>query len=320
MILRAKMAPGSPLRSKQREFVQTSDRTLYLAVDGGATNCRARIYDVDGTILGQGHAGPASSRLGMDTLFAEVVDAANSALADAGLAARKLNTISAGLGIAGLSLAADRAAVLAHEHPFANLAVESDAYAACLGAHQGRDGGIVIFGTGSNACAILDRGTVTVGGWGFDLGDQGGAAHVGLSALRQSLLAHERQTTESDLTRAIMQRFDNDPERAVLWAAQAIPADYGALAPEVCSMAEAGDKLAVAVMRKAGYDGDRLIQALHARGVKRIALVGGFVPHLRRWLPQKHRPYLVEAEGDALDGALIIARRGSCERPARHAG
>lgn len=293
---------------------------LYLAVDCGATNCRARIYDANGAILGQGHSGPASSRLGMATLFAEITVAATTALADAGRTIQDLATLHAGAGIAGLSLAADRASVLAYEHPFASLAVESDAYAACLGAHRGRDGGIVIFGTGSSACAILGDRTVTVGGWGFDLGDQAGAAHVGRCALRQSLLAHEHQVAQTQLTRAIMARFGDDPERAVLWAAQAKPADYGALAPDVRSAAEAGDVTAIAVMRKAGEDADRLIDALHSRGVNRIALVGGFAPHLRRWLPQKQRPFLIEAEGDALDGALIIAHRGTCARPVHHAG
>lgn len=293
---------------------------LFLAVDGGATHCRARISDAAGRRLGEGRAGPASSRLGMEALFAEIAAAAAMALDDAGLPHARMADLRAGLGLAGLSLAADRAAVLAHAHPFASLAAESDALAACLGAHGGEDGGIVIFGTGSAACARVAGKTVTVGGWGFLLGDQGSAARLGLAAIRQALLAHDGQIEATDLSRTVMQRFDNEPEQAVHWAATAIPAEFGAIAPEVCRQAEAGDAMAVSLMREAGMEAARLIDALHARGVDRIALVGGFAPHLRPWLPEPERPWLVEPKGDALDGALVIARSGNHEHAARHAG
>ncbi|TIU08421.1 MAG: N-acetylglucosamine kinase, partial [Mesorhizobium sp.] len=42
----------------------------FLGVDGGGTGCRARIEDEAGTVLGQGLAGPATTRLGFDAAWA----------------------------------------------------------------------------------------------------------------------------------------------------------------------------------------------------------------------------------------------------------
>ena len=50
---------------------------LFLGVDGGGTRCRARLADAAGHILGEGTAGPANIRLGIEAAFASVIDAAS---------------------------------------------------------------------------------------------------------------------------------------------------------------------------------------------------------------------------------------------------
>ena len=285
------------------------EQSLYLAVDGGATHCRARIADSEGTCLGSGEGGPANTRLGIDRVFREILTATSQALAAASLDSSRVGDLHAGLGLAGLTLEADRRAVMNHPHPFLSLTAETDAYTACLGAHLGQDGGIVTLGTGSNACAIVDGTIIDLGGWGFRLGDQGSAAQVGLAALRRTLLACEGIAEASALTRALLERFSSSPEQAVLWAQDAGPADFGALAHQVTEHAARGDAVAVALMREAAADAALLIAALRKRNVERIALVGGFARHIRPWLTDEHCKDLVEARGDGLDGALILARR-----------
>ena len=217
----------------------------------------------------------------------------------------------AGAGLAGLIPGHD--CLAATPHPFASLTVETDAYIACLGAHGGADGGIMVFGTGSCGCAILAGKTVTVGGWGFHLSDHGSGARVGLEALRHSLLAHDDVIAGSALSARVLARFDGSPEAAMLWAATAEPADYGRFARLVVELSEDGDELAGALMRRAGADASRLIRALRRRGAERIALVGGFSAPLRPWLADDVLATLVEPLGDALDGALVLARRAQGE-------
>ena len=45
---------------------------LFLGVDGGGTRCRARLADLSGKILGEGSAGPANIRFGIEPSFAAV--------------------------------------------------------------------------------------------------------------------------------------------------------------------------------------------------------------------------------------------------------
>lgn len=283
---------------------------LFLGVDGGATKCRARIVDSDGRPLGEGHAGTANPRYGLQAAFDEILTAAGSAMSEAGLPDRAIATLHAGLGLAGAGQRQDREAVLAHPHPFASLALETDAHVACLGAHGGRDGAILILGTGSCGWAIVGGKPHRIGGLGFPIADHGSGAWLGLSTIRRALLAHDRVEPATPLTRAVMARFDDDTDAAVAWQGDAQPKDYAALAPLVLEHAAAGDALADTLLQSAADDAARLADALLATGVTRLSLMGGLAPHIRPWLPARMQDTIVEPEGDALDGAVLLAKQG----------
>lgn len=284
------------------------DQRLLLGVDGGGTKCRARLSDMDGNILGEGRGGPANTRLGLDVAFGSIVAATEIALASAGLSLGKKRNIHAGLGLAGVALQRERTMMAAYQHPFASMTLQSDAYIACLGAHGGGDGAVLILGTGSCGCVIIDGVEETVGGWGFEISDYGSGAHIGFQAVRNALLAHEDIIPKTELTREIMDHLGNTPEMAVPWAEEATPGKYGAFAPLVSTLALQGDPLADKIMRDAGEDVALLLRAMEARGAGRIALIGGVASVIRRWLPEDVKQLLVRPDGDALDGALLLAR------------
>ncbi|MFL1876942.1 hypothetical protein ACIKT0_17595, partial [Hansschlegelia beijingensis] len=84
-----------------------------------------------------------------------------------------------GEGEAGVSQKREMEAMRAEPHPFARLELTTDFETACLGAHGGEDGGIVIVGTGSAAYARVAGAAFRFGGWGFEVGDDGGGAPLG---------------------------------------------------------------------------------------------------------------------------------------------
>lgn len=284
------------------------DDRLLVGIDGGGTKCRARITDMDGNILGEGRGGPANTRLGLDVAFGSIIAATDIALASAGLELDRKKDIHAGLGLAGLSLKREMDMVTNYDHPFASMAVESDAHIACLGAHNGTDGAILILGTGSCGCAIIGGEEHTVGGWGFEISDHASGAHIGYQAVRASLLALEEVIPMSELAREIMDALGNSPEKAVPWAEAATPGKYGSFAPLVSKWAEKGDPLAIRIMRDAGEDAGLLLRAMHAKGAGCVALIGGVASVIDPWLPEDVKPLLVAPAGDALDGALLLAR------------
>src|SRR2546429_9272076 len=73
---------------------------FYLGVDGGGTSCRARIEDAEGRLLGQGAAGPATTRIGADRSMQAVRRASMAAAIDAGRPPAALAHPSAGAGFA----------------------------------------------------------------------------------------------------------------------------------------------------------------------------------------------------------------------------
>ena len=282
---------------------------LFIGVDGGGTRTRARVRDEAGTLVGEGMAGPGNAHLGM-VAFAEVMRACRTALAVGGIAETELGRrVHAGFGLAGTQPAADHAAVLAWPHPFASLAVDTDAYIAYLGAFRGEDGAILILGTGSCGLAVLGGRRLTIGGWGAEVGDQGSGMAIGKRAVRHSLLALEGMAPLTPLAEEVLAQFGRKPDNMVAWATTAIPGDYAKFAPLVFAHAGEGDGLAIGIVNQTARDATVLIDRLVALGATRIAMIGGVFPPLVPWLPDRVRPVLVAPAGDAMDGAILMARR-----------
>lgn len=284
---------------------------FFLGFDGGGTGCRARLADAAGRVLGEGAAGSANLTLGFDTAFAALSEAAAAALAQAGLADLSPGRIHAGFGLAGANVLKLADGIRSAPFGYASQTVESDAYIACLGAHGGENGAILILGTGSQGLLMRDGVVTTLGGWGFALSDEGSGAILGRAGLRAAILAHDGLAPRTDLTDALLAGFDDDPAAAVLWARTATPRDYGAQAPVIIAHADKGDPVALGLLGEATAMVACMIDRLVVLGATHVALMGGLAAVYRGRLPSRLAPVLVEPRGDALDGALLLARRGS---------
>jgi glucosamine kinase len=282
---------------------------LFIGIDGGGTRCRARIEDADGRPLGAGVAGPAAVRLGIDQSLAEVETACLAAAAEAHLSPSALAEMDAGVGLAGIGRKGVLEEVYARPHPFRSVVYVNDANIACIGAHSGRDGGIVIVGTGSAGLAMVQGREVKVGGYGFPISDEGSGADLGLRAIRLALRAHDGRIAATRLTRDVMARFDDDPFTIVAWMDRASATDYATLAPLVMRHADSGDPAGRRIVRAAAVQIDSLVRRLVECGAPRVALVGGLASRVEPWLAPDVQRRLSTVEGDAVAGALLLARR-----------
>jgi glucosamine kinase len=291
------------------DAVQSS--TLFVGVDGGGTGCRARIESANGDLLGTGIAGPAALRLGIDRALAEVDRACRAALDEAGLSPDALKSAHAAMGLAGVGRKGALEELERRPHAFRSVVYVNDANIACIGAHAGRDGGIVIVGTGSVGYAVVGDREARVGGYGFPISDEGSGADLGLHAIRLALRAYDERALGSSLTRDVLARFHNDPFDAVAWMDRATATDYATFAPLVMRHADAGDPVARRIVRDAGEQIDELVRRLFECGATRIALLGGLASSMQPWLSPDVQRRLVPVEGDAVDGALLLARRSA---------
>src|SRR4051812_44181990 len=282
--------------------------TLFIGIDGGGTHCRARIRDGAGRLLGEGTGGPANLRLGPEIAMASIVAAAKAAADAGGLRHGDLSRAAVGLGMAGAIDDTRNRQLLAQPHPFPRVAIDTDAYIAWLGAFAGGDGAILIIGTGSAGLAVVKGQRFNVGGWGNVISDDGSGNEIGKHAIRRALWAHDGMAPMTELARVILDRFDHAPPKVVSWADQARPADFAQLAPLVLDHAARGDAMGVAVIEAAAEGAARIADRLLGVGAPGICLLGGLAEPLRRWLPRRVQEKLVTPHGDAMEGALRLAR------------
>jgi glucosamine kinase len=292
-------------------FARMTDRSgpLFLGIDGGGTGCRARIETVDGMVLGQGLAGPATTRFGIDASWAAMLTAAEGAIAEAGLGPEEVGRMAAAAGVAGLGRKGAKQELEAKPHPFASLAFATDGLIACLGAHGGKDGAIVICGTGSCGLGHVEGQDIRAGGYGFPISDEGSGADLGLRAVRLALRAYDGRYEASALTHALMARFDNDPTEAVAWMDKATATDYATFAPLVLRHADQGDAVGRRIVQGAAEHIDGLVRALVERGAARVTLIGGLSSAIEAWLAPDVRRRLSPALGDPISGAIHLAGR-----------
>ena len=149
---------------------------------------------------------------------------------------------------AGQTSAVER--LLSRAHPFASFEIETDAHTAWLGAFNGDDGAILIVGTGSCGYGGTSGDCHYVGGWGYEISDEGSGAAIGRELLRRCIWAHDGRAPSTPLSDAVLAEFNNDLEVLVDWVGKARPADYGRYAPLVLDHAKR-DPLGVAIVAEA---------------------------------------------------------------------
>ena len=291
---------------------------LFLGVDGGGTKCRMRLADENLQTLGEAMSEKPSNlqvRDG-DAAYEAVRELIGEVYAQAGLDVAQANNTSACFGMAGGRLPAARDAFTARDYPFANLQVYDDIDIARAGAHEGEDGAVLIVGTGSAGLGLIDGKRHQIGGWGFHVGDTMSGAILGRELLRKSLLAHEGLVPGSPLTKAVMQRFDNEPNKLMTWSFNnpdikrpARPADYGEFVPVFFEHFEKGDAVAQELMHFEMAAIDQYVHWFMGHGAKAIAVVGGFGRRLYPLLKERYGELIVEPKSEPLHGALILARQ-----------
>ncbi|GGB90324.1 glucosamine kinase GspK [Novosphingobium endophyticum] len=281
---------------------------LYIGIDAGGTHTRARLVSGDGEVLGFGEAGAANTPFGLERGLQAVEKACAQAVADAGLTGKDLASINAGLGMAGLNRRGMLQGLKNHEFPFKSIAFASDAAIANLGAHAGGDGAVVIVGTGSIGFGRVGERIFTIGGYGFPVSDEGSGAELGLRAIKRALWARDGRTEHSSLTREVLAHFHGSAGEIVDWTASATPADYGAFAPMVLDHAYAGDAIAELIVQGAARRIDEMIRTLFDLGAPHCCLMGGIAERIGEWLAVSVRKRLRAPLGDALDGAIFLAR------------
>ncbi len=288
-------------------------KNIFIGADGGGTKTKIQIEDENGNILGVGKGGPGNIRTSVKNSWNSIMAGLSEALTQAGLSLDDPHyAYHAGFGLAGYEVPEAVKDFLAYPHTFKTMVLESDAIIACLGAHAGEDGAIIIVGTGVHGCAVYQDDIIHVGGWGFPHGDEGGGAWLGMEAVRLTLRSVDGRAHVTPLCEAVLNKFNGSVTELVIWAVEAKPGDFGTLAPLVIEYAGFGDPHALMLLDSAAAEIDLVAQALEDaidHACLDLTLFGGIAPHLKERLSPAVRKRLVDRQFDATRGAIFLVRQ-----------
>jgi glucosamine kinase len=279
-----------------------------IGIDGGGTGTRARLTRTDGEVLSSARTGPSALGQGVLQAWDNVSQAIKESFQIANLPDWQPEECAVGLGLAGAIVAKHRRDFMQAANRFGKIELASDGYTTLLGAYCGRPGAVVAAGTGSIGEALRDDGEhVSVGGWGYPVGDEGSGAWIGMRAMREAQHVSDGRAPVGSLVHAICSVAGNSRDALLTWCERAGQHEYAALAPLVFD-AEASDPKAAQLLNDAARALDAIALALDPDGRLPLVISGSIGQRLQPRLAPSIRARLVAPAGDAIDGALRLIR------------
>ena len=264
---------------------QTKEKLLFIGIDGGGSKCRATIYSSEDGVIGTGVAGRANPLHGLSQTFESIQMSTELALKDAGMSLGDSRALVAGVGLAGVNVPRLYQDIVNWQHPFADMFVTTDLHTACIGAHRGGDGAVIITGTGSCGYAHVDDKHLYLGGHGFALGDKGSGAWLGLKAAEQALLHLDGFAEKTILTERILNYFKVHNAMGIVEnLAGQTSSVYAKLARIVLECANEQDHVAKGIVKEGAAYISELARKLFEVNPPRFSMIGGLAEPLAPWL------------------------------------
>lgn len=287
----------------------TSQQAFFMGIDGGGTKCKARLEDAQGNLLAEAVAGPANAARDFQGTIESIYLACDRLIEQAGSPHVKYAQIHAGIGLAGANLPHIKDKLLTHVHPFASLALSTDLHIACLGAHQGQAGAIMITGTGSSGASIINGHCLEVGGHGFVVGDKGSGAWLGRMAVSHSLETLDELLPHCALSQQVLKTLEcNSAYELVKKTIDAKPSFFAQLAPVVLQLAAEKQSTAVEFVTEGANYISRVARRLMLLAPARLSIIGGISGLLIPWLDNDVKTLLSEALLPPEAGAILLAK------------
>lgn len=232
---------------------------VILGIDGGGTRTRASIVAIDESdggerVLAHGESGSIKRlRVGAEAAEANLRELLTAVYEQAGMT----SVTAACCGVASCSLpgTVEWITAVLEEFGAERCEVVGDEVIALDAAFQGGPGILQIAGTGSNTIGRAPDGSrECAGGYSSRLGDEGSGYWIGLHSVRRALNAYDREEPTQVLEKVGEIWGTSTLEDLVSLGDSTPGPDFAALAPAIYELAEAGDPVALGVLKQAADD------------------------------------------------------------------
>ncbi len=291
---------------------------LLVGVDGGGNKCRVCIETAKGVLLGGACVKKPSHISFGDKTWENIIEGMENILSAFEIPLQSQCLTYCGcFGLAGCSVPEYVAKF--KQNPcwrlFTQLSITKDSEIAQVASHNGKDGGIIIIGTGSAAFAKVGDDAYVSGGRGFPLSDGGSGAYVGLKTAKALVRAFDSEEPWGPLTTDVATVFENKVTKLIEWAKKANPSEFSTLAPYVAKHAK-HDPVAQKIVKSAAkeiaklYDNVlRKINKPEATSCMKFSLLGGLSDTIKPHLPPRMMKAVVQPIYSPAKGAVLIVRK-----------
>ncbi len=250
--------------------------SVVLGIDGGGTNTRAAIV-AGGKILGSGHGGSIKRlRVGAEAAEANLRALLKDVFAQAGVNGVE----AASCGVASVTMPGITEWITAVFNDFGveRSEIVGDEVIALDAAFHGGPGILQIAGTGSNTIGRAPDGSrESAGGWSSRLGDEGSGYWIGVHSIRRALHAYDREEPCQVIPTVMNIWGTKDMDEFINLGDSTPGPDFAALAPAIDELANAGDPVAVGVLRQAAADLVDFVLLVRSK-LRRKHAIAGEVP------------------------------------------
>ncbi len=244
---------------------------LYLSVDGGATKTVAALYD-ENEIFRVSVGGPSNFRnIGIGNFKRNIKSVVSKAIRDVDVEKIDLATFA----LAGIKDSRESTDLIVRNINevlrFKKMDFYNDGEAAFFCRFPEGEGIILAPGTGMVSYGIWKDKKVRSSGWGWFLGDEGGAFFIGKRALQESVKVWDGRTgkekyNESQLPNRIKEFYGIQEERAIInkvYKAKIDIREIASIAPLVSNLASKNDPMALDIMKEAAEESVRTIYSTY---------------------------------------------------------
>ncbi len=266
-------------------------QALVLGADGGGTKTNGLLAESNGTLLASGRGdGSNQNVIGIDNAARNLAGLIVTLARTAGRPVAEIGSVV--LGLAGAGAEKDRQvlteAIQARLHamglPSLPISIRTDARIALEGAFNGGPGVVAVAGTGSVVMGKTPDGeTLSIGGWGRVIGDEGSGYFIGLEALRAVSREIDGRGEAGRLRVSISSRFGLETRERIIAAIYREKFDIPSIAPVVLDAAEAGDPVALGILGLAAREFSvqvvTAVDRLGLQGGTGVVMTGGLIDH-----------------------------------------
>lgn len=233
-----------------------------IGLDGGGTKTAAQLAEKNGNVLAETQGGPSNFQIiGIEEAARNILDLIEACCHSVGCTVSEIGSVVAGLTGAGRPADQQRVAEGIQDAAqkrgiyLRDLKIESDARIALEAAFGGKQGIVLIGGTGSIVFAKDSTGTIRrAGGWGRIIGDEGSGYQLGREAVRAVARMMDGRGKKTRIARLLASKFGLKSHEDIIRSVYKESLDLGSVAPLVLRAADHRDVVAREILDSAAKE------------------------------------------------------------------